>query len=117
MPTRLEDGYTVVTPQGEIDLSNVQAFGEVLSELIIQGHVHLLVDLDETTFIDSLGFGALVAGRRKAHAFRGSLGVVCSNARLLHLFKVTGLDRVFTITSTVASQPSPRFTGQHETRL
>lgn len=116
MPTRLEGGYTVVTPQGEIDLSNVQAFREVLSELIIQGHVRLLVDLDETTFIDSLGFGALVAARRKAHAFRGSLGIVCSNARLLHLFKVTGLDRVFTITTTVASQPSLGVTGEHAER-
>ena len=105
MLTRPEDGYLVVTPHGEIDLGNVKEFREELTELIIQGHVHLLIDLDEITFIDSLGFGALVAVRRKVHALKGSLGIVCSNARLLHLFTVTGLDRVFTITASAAAQP------------
>jgi anti-sigma B factor antagonist len=103
--TRFEDGYALVVPRGEIDLSTVDKFREVLNELIIQGHVHVLVDLDDTDFIDSLGFGALVGARRKAHTFRGSLGIVCSADRILRLFRVTGLDRVFTITESVATQP------------
>lgn len=103
--TRSEDGYTVVRPRGEIDLSTVDEFREVLNELLIQGHVHVLVDLDDTEFIDSLGFGALVGARRKAHTFKGSLGIVCSAERILRLFSVTGLDRVFTITESVADQP------------
>ena len=98
-------GYTIVTPRGEIDLSTVETFREVLNELLIQGRVHVLVDLDETTFFDSLGFGALVGARRKAQAFNGSLGIVCSNQRVLRLFEITALDRVFLITPTVQSQP------------
>lgn len=103
--TRFEGGYALVKPHGEIDLSTVETFREVLTELIIQGHVHVLVDLDATKFIDSLGFGALVGARRKAHALRGSFGIVCSSERVLRLFKVTGLERVFTITDSVSSQP------------
>lgn len=104
--TRVEHGYTLVKPHGEIDLSTVEEFREVLNELIIQGQVHVLVDLDATTFIDSLGFGALVGARRKAHALRGSFGIVCSNDRILRLFKVTGLERVFSITDSASSQPA-----------
>lgn len=103
--TRSEHGYMIVTPRGEIDLGTVEVFRGVLIELLIQGHVHVLVDLDGTTFFDSLGFGALVAARRKAQVFNGSLGIVCSNPRLLGLFGITGLNRVFTITSTAQDQP------------
>ena len=103
MDTRIEDGRAVVTPRGEIDLATVDAFREVLNELVIQGHVHLLVDLDHTPFIDSLGLGALVGARRKAHAFKGSLGILCSSERILRLFRVSGLDRVFDITGPAAT--------------
>ncbi|MCW2834546.1 MAG: anti-sigma-factor antagonist [Nocardioides sp.] len=104
--TRFAHGYTVVTPRGEIDLSTVDTFREVLNELLIQGQVHILIEMDETSFFDSLGFGALVGARRKAQAFNGSLGIVCSNERILRLFQITALDRVFTITKTVQSQPA-----------
>jgi anti-sigma B factor antagonist len=103
--TRLEHGYTVVVPHGEIDLSTVDLFREELNELLIQGRVHLLVDFDDTTFLDSLAVGALIGARRKAQAFNGSVGIICSNERLLKLFNVTQLDRIFTITATVADHP------------
>ena len=103
--TRSEHGYTIVTPRGEIDLGTVEVFRGVLIELFIQGRVHVLVDLDDTTFFDSMGFGALVAARRKAQVFKGSLGIICSNPRLISLFQITGLDRVFTITSSVQEHP------------
>jgi anti-sigma B factor antagonist len=104
--TRFEAGYAVVTPKGEIDLSTVEAFREVLLELIIQGHVHLLIDLDRVDFIDSLGFGALVAARRKARTFKGTVGIICTNGRVLRLFAVTELERVFTITDSIEGQPT-----------
>lgn len=104
--TWVEDGYTVVKPRGEMDLSTVSEFRGVLDELVIQGHVHLLVDLDDLDFIDSLGLGALVGARRRAHAVRGYLGVVCSAERILRLLRVTGLDRVFNITASVSAQPA-----------
>ena len=110
--TRFQDGYTVVTPRGEVDIATVDDFRGVLVELFIQGRVNVLVDLDETTFFDSMGFGALVAARRKAQVFNGSLGIVCSNARMLSLFEITGLDRVFTITSSVDTQPQIASTQQ-----
>lgn len=105
--TRIEDGRAVVTPRGEIDLATVESFREALNELVIQGHVHLVVDLDQTLFIDSLGFGALVGARRRVHAFKGSLGIICSNERILRLFRVSGLDRVLTITESVSPPATP----------
>jgi anti-sigma B factor antagonist len=104
--SRSDGGYTVVTPHGEIDLSSVELFRDYLNELLIQGRVHLLVDFDDTSFLDSLAVGALIGARRKAQAFNGSVGIVCSNERLLKLFKVTQLDRIFTITASVEDHPA-----------
>ena len=106
--TRLENGYTVVIPHGEIDLSTVETFRDELNELLIQGRVHVLVDFDDTTFIDSLAVGALIGARRKAQAFNGSVGIVCNRERLLKLFHVTQLDRIFFITRTVEEHPVRR---------
>lgn len=105
--TRQEDGFTVVTPRGEIDIATVEMFRGVLIELFIQGKVDVLVDLDQTTFFDSLAFGALVSARRKAKVFKGSLGIVCSNERMIGLFRITGLDRVFTIAPTTSHHARP----------
>ncbi len=106
--TRHEHGYTVVTPYGEIDLSTVDQFRDELNELLIQGRVHLLVDFDDTTFLDSLAVGALIGARRKARAVNGSVGIVCNRERLRKLVTVTQLDRIFGLTRTVDEHPVRR---------
>ena len=94
---RAEDGHHVVVPRGEIDLVSQLQLKEVINDLVVAGHVHLVVDLDETTFLDSTGLGALIGARRMTHAFRGSFSLVCSNERILRLFTITSLDKVFKI--------------------
>jgi anti-sigma B factor antagonist len=94
---RAEDGRHVVMPRGEIDLATQGQLKQAIDELMLAGHVDLVVDLDRTTFLDSTGLGALIGARRKAHAFKGSFSIVCSNPDLLRLFKITSLDKVFAI--------------------
>lgn len=96
---RAEPGRHVVIPRGELDLVSQNQLREVINDLVVNGHVDIVVDLDETTFLDSTGLGALIGARRKTHAFMGSFAIVCSNERLLRLFRITSLDKVFTIHS------------------
>jgi anti-sigma B factor antagonist len=95
--TRRQDGCHVVTPRGEIDLATHGQLKQAIDDLVVAGNVDLVVDLNETTFLDSTGLGALIGARRKTHAFRGSFSIVCSNEDLLRLFRITSLDKVFTI--------------------
>ena len=55
----------------------------------------------ELDFIESTGLGALIGGRRRAHALKGSLSLVCNEDQVLKIFRITGLDKVFTIYKTV----------------
>jgi len=92
-----ENGISFVIPKGEIDVATQGQLKEAVSELIVGGDVNLVIDLTEVEFIDSTGLGALISARRKAHAFKGSFAIVCTNPNMLRLFSITNLDKVFAI--------------------
>jgi anti-sigma B factor antagonist len=94
---KAEDGRYVVIPRGEVDLVTQAQLKEAINELVVGGNVDIIVDLDETTFLDSTGLGALIGARRKTHAFMGSFAIVCTQERMLKLFRITSLDKVFAI--------------------
>ncbi len=90
-------GYTVLRPHGEIDYATGPELRRALTDTLVAGEVHVVVDLTEVDFIESTGLGALIGGRRRAHALNGSLGLVCAEDQVLKVFRVTGLDKVFAI--------------------
>jgi anti-sigma B factor antagonist len=94
-------GRTVVSPQGEIDFATGPQLKDAITELLVSGDVDLVIDLLAVDFIESTGLGALIGGRRRAHALKGSLVLVCTEQQLLRIFRITGLDKVFTIHETV----------------
>ena len=90
-------GVTVLSPHGEIDFATGPRLKESITESLVAGELHLVVDLLEVDFIESTGLGALVGGHRRAAALNGSLSLVCCEDRLLEVFRITGLDKVFAI--------------------
>ena len=98
---RAVDGEThVVAVTGEIDLFTAPEFKQRVSAPIDAGRTHVVVDLTETTFIDSTGLGVLIRGVERLNTEGGRLAVVCVDPNIVKVFEVTGLDRIFTIYST-----------------
>ena len=89
---RREPGYVVVTVAGEVDIATVAQLRERLAALAVSG-VPLVADLDQVSFIDATGLGALVGAAREAAEHGTSLHVVCARPQTRRLFRVTGLDR------------------------
>ena len=109
---RHEQGYAIVTPAGEIDISTVTLLRERLFELVASRRP-LVADLDQVSFIDSAGLSALVGAANRTAAHGGSLHVVCARPKILKLFRLTGLDRRLPPTPTLdealaAPGPQPR---------
>lgn len=98
---RQQGARTVVSCSGEIDLMSTAEFRTVISDQIVEGRVHLVIDLLGVTFVDSAGLGVLVAARRKARAFKGSLVLAVDHPTVLRVLHVTALDRVFPVVPTV----------------
>ena len=90
--TRREPGCVIVTIVGEVDIATVARLRKRLS-VLAAGGVPLVADLDQVTFIDATGLGALAGAAREAAAHGASMYVVCARAQTRRLFRVTGLDR------------------------
>ena len=91
----------VVAVAGEIDLFTAPEFKQRVSAPIDEGRTHVIVDLTETTFIDSSSLGVLIGAHRRLKLRGGSLVVVCRDEAIANTFKITGLDGVFTLAPTV----------------
>jgi anti-sigma B factor antagonist len=94
-------GYPVLAVKGEVDVYSASALQDGLTGLLDSDTHAVVVDLSEIGFLDSTGLGALVAARSTAAEGGGRLPVVCDRERILKLFRITGLDGVFEIYSTV----------------
>jgi anti-sigma B factor antagonist len=95
---RQVDGDThVVAVTGEIDLFTAPEFKQRVSAPIDAGRSNIVVDLSETTFIDSSSLGVLIGAHRRLKLRGGTLVVVCDNESIVKTFRITGLDGVFTL--------------------
>jgi len=97
LETREVDGRTIVAVGGEIDVYTAPRLRDRISELVAGGAYHLVIDLEKVDFLDSTGLGVLVGGLKKVRAHDGSMDLICDQERLLKIFRITGLAKVFTI--------------------
>jgi anti-sigma B factor antagonist len=97
----LDDETHVVAVSGEIDLFTSPEFKQHVTAAIDAGRRHVIVDLTETTFIDSSSLGVLIGAHRRLRRHGGSLAIVCAHDSILKTFRITGLDGVFTIVDTL----------------
>ena len=94
-------GYTIVAVGGEIDVYSAPRLRERLLDLVEEGSYRLIVDMEAVEFLDSTGLGVLVGGLKRVRAHDGSLDLVCTQERILKIFRITGLTKVFGIHETV----------------
>ena len=97
LATRDVDGTTVVTVGGEIDVYTAPKPRDKITEPVAAGVYDLVIDMEAVKFLDSTGLGVLVGGLKKVRAHDGSLQLVCTQDRLLKIFRITGLAKVFVI--------------------
>lgn len=97
LATREVDGTTVVAVGGEIDVYTAPTLRDKITELVAAGVYDIVVDMEGVEFLDSTGLGVLVGGLKKVRAHDGSLRLVLTQDRLLKIFRITGLAKVFAI--------------------
>ena len=105
------EGRTVVEVSGEIDVYTAPKLREALLGLVDTGSYRLIIDMEGVEFLDSTGLGVLVGGLKRVRAHDGDIDIVCTQGRILRIFKITGLSNVFTIheslETALATAPSP----------
>ncbi len=92
---------------GEIDVYTAPALRECLDGEIEKGQHELIVDLGGVTFMDSTGLGVLVGRLKMVRQREGTMRLVCAHERVLKVFTITGLDKVFEIYPSVDEALAP----------
>lgn len=83
-------------PEGHLDVNSVKKFkSQVVPFLVDAGHV--IIDLKEVTFVDSSGFGVLLACLRQVQSNGGELRLCGLHRPVRMLFEAVRMDRLFTI--------------------
>ena len=93
----LSEHAYVVSVAGEVDLYVAPELKQQLLDAVGRGATHVIVDLTETTFVDSTTLGVLIGIVRRLRANDGQLSIVCQDRNVAKTFELTGLDRVFAI--------------------
>jgi anti-sigma B factor antagonist len=95
------DPFEVIEVTGEIDVYTALRLREAIVGAIDDGHVRLIIDVEKVQFLDSTGLGVLVGALKRVRSDGGSLDIVCTHSRLLKIFEITGLNKVFGLHSSI----------------
>jgi len=95
-------GYTVVSmDETRLDAAISESFRIYLFDQIDSGSDRVVIDLGSVRFMDSSGLGTLVATLKKMGG-QGALKLAAPQPAVLDLFNLTSMDKLFTISPTVA---------------
>jgi anti-sigma B factor antagonist len=98
---KLDDGADyVVSLEGEVDLYTAPELKQELHRLVGEGAKRIVIDMTQTTFIDSTTLGVLLSVVKRVRPEGGSVVLVCPDRNVKRIFEITLLDRVFTIVDT-----------------
>jgi len=90
----------VISVEGELDLSTAPRLKWMLIDSLQAGQTQLVVNLLQTSFMDSTALGVLVAVNRSLDE-DARLAIVCPSATVLRIFELSGMDSVFAIFPTL----------------
>ena len=99
---RPRPGTVVLAIRGEADLHVAPDLRERINAAIADGADELVLDLSETTFVDSMTLGVLLGAMKRLRGRGGQLRLVVTRPDLRRIFEITLLDKVLPLYETRA---------------
>jgi anti-sigma B factor antagonist len=90
-------GVLLLSVRGDADLHTAPELRERLSSAIDEGPTAIVLDLAETTFLDSMSLGVLLGVASTQPLHRAELRLVVTRPDIRRIFEITLLDRVFPV--------------------
>lgn len=93
------NGLTTATlDETRLDASVAPDFKMAMEEIILSGNNQLILDISKLKFMDSSSLGAMVAVLKQIGG-TGKMVILGASGAVLELFKLTRMDRIFTLTN------------------
>jgi anti-anti-sigma factor len=90
--------HKVIEVSGDVDLYNVSELKQAIFDLVENSNTSsIIIDMKDTSYLDSSGIGALVAGQKKIKLKGGKFALLNIKDEVLNVLKLATLDQFFTI--------------------
>jgi anti-sigma B factor antagonist len=101
-----ESGVTVIEPGPRLTLENAHELLKVVQTIPATIAPSIIVNMEQTSIVDSSGVGALVTAMRHLRKVNGGFALVGLRPEILRSFRLMNLHQVFDIyeTETLARQ-------------
>ncbi len=96
----VKDSHQIFRLTGLLDAFSEPTFRKVVSDCIIAGPSHVILDLSKIDFLDSSGLGALVQLAKLSKNYEGSLNIV-TNSRVTQTVKLVRLEKFLPLHGTL----------------
>lgn len=93
--TREREDYSYMSISGEIDVSSVENFKNILDYIIGVTCCNLKIDCSKLNYIDSTGLNVLVKAMKKMKLQNRTIQLHNLRKHIQNLFQVTGLESLF----------------------
>lgn len=90
--SELDNGWQCIVVEGEVDLATVEELETAIDRVFSDNSRPLVVDLRESTFMDSTGLKALVMANRKFDESDRSFAVAVSRGPVARLIDLSGVE-------------------------
>ncbi|MGQ0548834.1 MAG: STAS domain-containing protein [Armatimonadota bacterium] len=97
--SRMVGDVAVLDVGGELDLYTSPKLKAAIDTLLSEGHSRLLVNLTETTYLDSTALSILSGALKQVRdAYTGgNVGLIYNRPQIERMFSITGLNEVFAV--------------------
>jgi len=93
----MTDTVRAIQPEGILDSVNSNSLRREIIDTIDRGVKTVLLDLQDITFMNSSGMGALVATLKAVKAAGGQLALCSLSDQVRIIFELSRMDRIFQV--------------------
>jgi anti-anti-sigma factor len=97
LTTERADRRAILTVRGELDAYSAPGLEDQVSRLLSQDVDEVVLDLAETSFLDSSGLRAILTAQRRLTENDGQLTLRAPSEPVTRLLEITGLTDHFTV--------------------
>lgn len=95
----MTNNFKIIQPEGILDSVHANNLRREILDLINSGVKIVLVNLQDITFMNSSGMGALVATLKAVKAAGGQLALCSLSDQVRIIFELSRMDRIFQVFS------------------
>jgi anti-sigma B factor antagonist len=105
--TRTEDeqGWTILSIKGEIDIATAGTLDEAVEQAVSDGRTRIAIDLEGVSFMDSTGLRTLIVAHRRLADIGGMLAVIPGSGPTRRLLEVAGVVDTLEVVHSVGDLP------------